>query len=80
MRSTDLAALPLIVIEHQHLIEKQAQARGLGAITVEWQNPASGNPLDGALRGKTDFVAILDLAALSPPGTSAAARRRSCGR
>ncbi len=31
MRSTDLAALPLIVIEHQHLIEKHAQARGLGA-------------------------------------------------
>jgi NitT/TauT family transport system substrate-binding protein len=62
MRSTDLAALPLIIVEHDHLIEKQAQARGLGAITVEWQNPASGNPLDGLYAGKTDFVAILDLA------------------
>ena len=61
MRSTDLAALPLIVVEHGHLIEKQAQARGLGAVTVEWQNPAPGNPLDALYGGKTDFVAILDL-------------------
>ena len=61
MRSTDLAALPLIVVEHSHLIEKQVQARGLGAVTVEWQNPAPGNPLDELYGGKTDFVAILDL-------------------
>ena len=62
MRSTDLAALPLIVVEHQHLIEKQAQARGLGAVTIEWQNPSPGNPIDALFSGKTDFVAILDLA------------------
>ena len=62
MRSTDLAALPLIVVEHDHLIEKHAQARGLGAVTVEWQNSAPGNPLDALYSGKTDFVAILDLA------------------
>ena len=61
MRSTDLAALPLIVVEHGHLIEKQAQARGLGGITVEWQTPAPGNPLDALYGGKTDFIAILDL-------------------
>ena len=61
MRSTDLAALPLIVVERNHLIEKQAQARGLGAITIEWQNPAPGNPPDMLYGGKTDFVAILDL-------------------
>jgi NitT/TauT family transport system substrate-binding protein len=60
MRSSDLAALPLIIVEHDHLIEKQALARGLGAVTVEWQNPASGNPLDALYAGKTDFVAILD--------------------
>ncbi|HEV2189244.1 MAG TPA: hypothetical protein VGR70_18690 [Stellaceae bacterium] len=63
MRSTDLAALPLIVAEHDHLIEKHAQARGLGAVTVEWKNPAPGNPLDALYSGKTDFVAMLDLAA-----------------
>lgn len=62
VRSTDLAALPLIVIEHDHLIEKQALARGLGAVTVEWQNPVPGNPLDLLYGGKTDFVAMLDLA------------------
>ena len=62
MRSTDLAALPLIVAEHNHLIEKHAQARGLGAVTVEWQNAVPGNPLDALYSGKTDFVVMLDLA------------------
>jgi|SRR5579863_7414001 len=61
MRSTDLAALPLIVAEHDHLIEKQAQARGLGAVAVEWQTPAPGNPLDALFAGKTDIVAITDI-------------------
>jgi NitT/TauT family transport system substrate-binding protein len=63
VQSADLAALPLIVVEHDHLIEKQALARGLGAVTVEWQNPSPGNPLDALYAGKTDFVPILDLAA-----------------
>jgi NitT/TauT family transport system substrate-binding protein len=61
IRSADLAALPLIVVEHQHLIEKQAQARGLGAVTVEWQTAVTGNALDALYSGNTDFVAILDL-------------------
>ena len=65
MRSTDLAALPLLVAEHQHLIEKQAQARGLGAVTIEWQNAVPGNPLDALYGGKTDFVALLDLASFA---------------
>ncbi len=30
-RGFDLAELPLVVAEHDHLIEKQALARGLGA-------------------------------------------------
>jgi len=38
--ANDLAALPLIVAKHNHLIEKQAQARGLGEVTVEWLVPA----------------------------------------
>jgi NitT/TauT family transport system substrate-binding protein len=62
MRSTDLAALPLIVVERNHLIEKHAQARGLGAVSVEWQSPIPGNALDALYAGKTDLVVILDLA------------------
>jgi NitT/TauT family transport system substrate-binding protein len=62
MRSTDLAALPLIVAEHDHLIEKQAQARGLGVVSVQWLAPGSGTPIDALLSGQADLVASLDLA------------------
>jgi NitT/TauT family transport system substrate-binding protein len=62
MRSTDLAALPLIVAEHDHLIEKQAQARGLGGVSVQWLAPGSGPPIDAVLNGQADLVASLDLA------------------
>jgi NitT/TauT family transport system substrate-binding protein len=62
MRSTDLAALPLIVAEHDHLIEKQAQARGLGVVNVQWLAPGTGIPIDALLSGQADLVASLDLA------------------
>lgn len=56
----DLAALPLIVAAHDHLIEKQAQARGLGAVTVQWLTPNTGKPLDELLAGQADAVATTD--------------------
>jgi len=58
----DLAALPLIVARHDRLIEKQAQARGLGEVAVQWFNPNGGDPIDQLLNGQADFVASLDLA------------------
>jgi NitT/TauT family transport system substrate-binding protein len=61
LRSSDLAALPLIVVEHDHLIEKQAQARGLGTVTVRWLDPAGG-ALDALVNGQADLVPTLDLA------------------
>jgi NitT/TauT family transport system substrate-binding protein len=58
---TDLAALSLIVAAHDHLVEKQAEARGLGAVTVQWLMPNGGNPIDQLLNGQADVVATTDL-------------------
>jgi NitT/TauT family transport system substrate-binding protein len=58
----DLAALSLIVAAHEGLVEKQAQARGLPAVTVQWMTPNRGNPLDQLLKGEADVVATTDLA------------------
>ena len=58
---TDLAALSLIVAAHDHLVEKQADARGLGAVTVQWLTPNGGNPIDELLNGQADVVATTDL-------------------
>lgn len=57
----DLAALSLIIAAHDGLIEKQAQARGLPAVTVQWLTPSGGNPLDQLLKGEADVVATTDL-------------------
>lgn len=61
-RPVDLAALALIVAEHDHLIEKQAQARHLGPVTVQWLLPGGGNPLDATTAGAADIVVATDLA------------------
>jgi sulfonate transport system substrate-binding protein len=58
---TDLAALSLIVAAHDHLVEKQAQARGLSSVTVQWLTPNGGNPIDQLLNGQADVVATTDL-------------------
>ena len=34
-----IAAMPLLVIEHEHLIEKQADMMGLGTVAVRWAAP-----------------------------------------
>jgi NitT/TauT family transport system substrate-binding protein len=62
VRPPDIAALPLFVAEHDHLIEKQALARGLGDITVQWLVPNGGNPIEQLINGQADLVASLDLA------------------
>jgi NitT/TauT family transport system substrate-binding protein len=61
-RPVDLTALALIVAERDHLIEKQAQARNLGTVTVQWLPLASGNPIDMVAAGRADIVADPDLA------------------
>jgi NitT/TauT family transport system substrate-binding protein len=57
----DIAALPLIVAAHDHLIEKQAEARGL-SVRIQWLVPNGGNPIDELLAGQADIVAATDLA------------------
>ena len=58
---TDLAALSLIVAAHDHLVEKQAAARGLSGLSVQWLTPNGGNPIDQLLNGQADVVATTDL-------------------
>jgi len=60
--STDLANLPLLLVEHEHLIEKHADMRGLGDIAVRWVLPGNAAGVDAIAAGDVDFAAV-DLAA-----------------
>ena len=56
-RQFGLAYLPMIVIEDQHLIEKNAKAAGLGDVETEWtQRTGSAADLDALLAGQADFI------------------------
>jgi sulfonate transport system substrate-binding protein len=61
LRPLDLVALPLLVMEHEHLIERTAEAMGLGAITVTWNAAGQTGPLDALTAGASDLAAV-DLA------------------
>ena len=51
--------LPLIVMEHDHLIEKQAKAAGIDHLKVTWRTIDGGNNInDAMLSGALDFAAI----------------------
>lgn len=53
-----LTYLPLVVMEHDKLVEKNAEAAGLGKVTVEWSKFAGGNVMnDALLSGNLDFAA-----------------------
>jgi len=53
-----LTYLPLVVMEHDKLIEKNAPAAGLGTVKVEWTRFAGGNAMnDAILSGNLDFGA-----------------------
>jgi len=63
-RPLDLVALPLLVMEHEHLIERTAEAMGLGTITVTWSAPGppgSIDPIQALATGESHLVAA-DLA------------------
>jgi NitT/TauT family transport system substrate-binding protein len=52
-----LSYLPLMVLEDQKLIEKQAKAAGLGDVKVTWATLSSGSAMNEALlSGSVDFV------------------------
>src|SRR5262249_49773462 len=51
LRPIDLASLPLLIAEHEKLIEKQAEARGLKAPAIRWSAPGKTRPLDSLTGG-----------------------------
>jgi NitT/TauT family transport system substrate-binding protein len=57
LRPIDLAALPLLIAEHEKLIEKQAEKRGLKPPVVKWSTPGKTGPLDALVAGQVDLVA-----------------------
>src|SRR5438046_9022215 len=57
LRPIDLAALPLLIVEHEKLIEKQAEARGLKAPAIRWNAPGKTGPLDSLAAGQADVAA-----------------------
>ncbi len=57
-RQFGIAYLPLMVMEHEKLIEKHAAAQGLGQPKVTWLNFSGGNMMnDALLSGSLDFAA-----------------------
>jgi sulfonate transport system substrate-binding protein len=61
MRPLDLVALPLLVMEHEHLIERTAEGMGLGAVTMIWSAPGQSGPIEALSTGASDLAAA-DLA------------------
>ena len=74
VRPIDLTALPLIVMQHEHLIERTAEAMGLGEVSVTWAAPGDADPLavlaagnaDLAMAGLVPFLVATDAAAGTP--------------
>jgi NitT/TauT family transport system substrate-binding protein len=56
VRPLSLAVLPLLVMEHEHLIERTAEAMGLGAVAASWAASGETDPLELLTAGKADFV------------------------
>lgn len=61
LRPIDLSALPLLVMEHEHLIERTAEAMGLGELGVKWSTPGSGDATAALAGGQAD-LAMADMA------------------
>ncbi len=79
LRPVDLSALPLLIMEHERLIERTAEAMGLGQIAVGWRAPETTGAIEELTAGGTDFAASdlvpFLLAATAEPGSGAAAIR-----
>ncbi len=52
----DLFALPLLVMQHEHLIERVAEAMGVGEVTVTWSTPGAAGPIKALAAGQADLV------------------------
>ena len=58
LRAIDLASLPLLVIEHEKLIEKEAEARGLPPVKLRWSAPGKTGPIEALAAGQSDIAAV----------------------
>jgi NitT/TauT family transport system substrate-binding protein len=61
-RPLDLANLPLLVAEHEKLIQKHADMAGVGNIKVRWVVPGKTGTVEALGGGSTDF-AVLEIGA-----------------
>lgn len=57
LRPIDLVSLPLIVMQHEHMIERVAEQMGLGAVTIQWIAPSKTAPIETLAAGQTDLAA-----------------------
>ncbi len=71
LRPVDLIALPLIIMQHEHLIERVAEQMGLGAVKVEWVAPGKPSPIEALGTGQADLAAT-DIAAFVTAADSTA--------
>ncbi len=57
LRPLDLTTLPLLIMQHEHLIERTAEAMAVAGVTVTWAAPENMPPLGALMSGKNDLVA-----------------------
>jgi NitT/TauT family transport system substrate-binding protein len=57
LRPVELASLPLLVMEHEKLIEKEAESRGLAPVAIRWSAPGKTGPIEALAAGQTDLAA-----------------------
>jgi NitT/TauT family transport system substrate-binding protein len=81
LRPTDLSALPLFVMEHEHLIERTAEAMGLGAIKVAWSTRDSGDTIEALAAGQADLAVtdVVPFLIAADAGTGTPAELRAIG-
>jgi NitT/TauT family transport system substrate-binding protein len=56
IRPVDLSALPLLIVEHERLIERTAEAMGLNSVPIAWRAPDRTAGLDALAAGQADFA------------------------
>ncbi|MGD9616731.1 MAG: hypothetical protein AB7H90_16245 [Alphaproteobacteria bacterium] len=56
VRPVDLSALPLLIMEHERLIERTAEAMGLGQVAVAWRAPDKAAGIEALAAGQADLA------------------------
>ena len=57
-RQYTMGELPLMIVEHNKLIEKQAAIMGLGETKVRWVAPGKSGAVDALLAGEVDLAPV----------------------